>query len=426
VCVWNSNTWEIDTQKLIEATQTSCYSWSPDGSKIAVGTQEGDVWIWNIQSNSFESNLKLLRSIRDLDWHPSSQFLSIGCDDATVLQWSPTTQKMRDVPLPHDDGVTFSRYCGEGDWLVSMDQSNVIRLWDIKSGLAEQQHQLVNQFDAHQVDVLVEFSPSDKQISAGAAAPASVWKTSDGTLLKTVTGSYLNWSFDGRFLASKFNETVTVWNAKSFEQHTTNEQLGYGLLRVWSPTDYRLSGNDSKGLWVWNVETNAVQRTAEAITEGGPDAFKAIAWSPDGKQIAVVANAYRLYIVDAETLECKHQFQPTTTTIRALAWSPDSKFLAVAAAQPSAIIVSVETGDIVKKLDAHSYEVRSVAWSKDGQRIATGGADRQLMVWNPDWELPVLSMEFDSEVRSVAWSHDNRILAGLSQNGQLRLWKASK
>ncbi len=426
VCVWNSNSWEVEAQKLIEASRTSSYCWSPDGTKIAVGTFEGDVWIWNIQTNTFDSTLKLLRSVRDLDWHPSGEFLCVGCDDATVLQWYPATQKLRDSPLPHDDAVSFSRYGGEGDWLVSLDQSNTIRVWDIKSGLAEQQHQLANQFDAHQVDVLVEFSPSDKQISAGAAAPASVWQTSDGRLLKTITGSYLNWSFDGRYLASKFNETVTVWDADSFMEHTTNEQLGYGILRVWSPIDYRLSGNDSKGLWIWNVQTKAVQRSEKPITPGGPDSFKAIAWSPDGKLIAVVANVGNLYLVDSETLECKYEYKPTTATIHAVAWSPDSKYLVVAAAQPSAIIVAAETGDVVKRLDAHSYEVRSVAWSKDGKRIATGGADRQLMVWNPDWELPVLSMEFDSEVRSVGWSHDNRMLAGLSQNGQLRLWKANK
>jgi eukaryotic-like serine/threonine-protein kinase len=425
-CVWNSQTWEIEKQILMEGSQASCFCWSPDGERVAFGAFDGEVRIWNLQSNQIEATLKILRSVRDLDWNPSGEFLCIACDDASVLQWNTSTQKIQGVPLPHDESVIYSRYCGNGDRLVSLDRSNYIRVWDVKSGLAEQQRQLVNQFDAHQVDVLVEFSPAADHLTAGAAAPASIWRTDDGSLVKTMLGSYLNWSFDGRLLASKYNETVSIWNAADFEADATNEQLGYGILRVWSPIDYRLAGNDSRSLWIWDVKANRVQRSAEILAQDNPDSFRAITWSPDGKQIAIAANSNWLYLFDSETLDCQARFQPTTTRIHGITWSPDGKLLAVAAAQPAAVILSVETGELVKTLDGHSYEVRAIAWSPDGNRIATGGADRQLIVWNPDWESPVVSMEFDSEVRSVAWSHNNKMLAGISQNGQLKLWKAMK
>ncbi len=147
--------------------------------------------------------------MRDLDWHPSGKFLCVACEDATALQWIP--EKQTTMALYYLTTMRLSSLVMEPmDQLVSLDGANIVRVWDIETGLVEQQHQLVDQFDAQQVDVLVEFSPQDDRISAGAAAPSSIWQTGDGSLVDTVHGSYLNWSFDGAYLASKYNETVTV------------------------------------------------------------------------------------------------------------------------------------------------------------------------------------------------------------------------
>jgi WD40 repeat protein len=68
--------------------------------------------------------------------------------------------------------------------------------------------------------------------------------------------------------------------------------------------------------------------------------------------------------------------------IFALAWSPDGKHIAVAGASPEVTIYGAETGARVAACSGHKAGIYAVAWSPDSRTLATGGFDGLLRLYD--------------------------------------------
>jgi WD40 repeat protein len=71
-------------------------------------------------------------------------------------------------------------------------------------------------------------------------------------------------------------------------------------------------------------------------------------------------------------------------SIFALAWSADGKQIAVAGASPEVTVYDAETGDRVAALKGHTAGIYTLAWSPDSKTLASGGFDGQVRMY----ELP--------------------------------------
>src|SRR4051794_11482026 len=61
--------------------------------------------------------------------------------------------------------------------------------------------------------------------------------------------------------------------------------------------------------------------------------------------------------------------------VSAVAFSPDGKTLAVGVAHGTIELRAVATGALVRQLSGHTGNVLSVAWSADGQQLVSGAYD---------------------------------------------------
>jgi WD40 repeat protein len=68
--------------------------------------------------------------------------------------------------------------------------------------------------------------------------------------------------------------------------------------------------------------------------------------------------------------------------IFALAWSPDGKVIAVAGAGPKVNLYDAESGARLAACGGHAAGIYAVAFSPDGSRIVTGGFDGQVRFYN--------------------------------------------
>lgn len=68
--------------------------------------------------------------------------------------------------------------------------------------------------------------------------------------------------------------------------------------------------------------------------------------------------------------------------IFALAWSPDGKQIAVAGASPEVTIYDAETGARVAACSGHKAGIYAMAWSPDSRTLATGGFDGLLRLYD--------------------------------------------
>jgi WD40 repeat protein len=123
-----------------------------------------------------------------------------------------------------------------------------------------------------------------------------------------------------------------------------------------------------------------------------PDHIAGLAVSPDGKKLAAVidrngaeANPWSVCMCDAATGTVLRQIKLPSDRMnlfRPVAWSTDGKTVAVVGEK--ARLYDVATGEEKGAFDGHRGQCGAVTFSPDGKRLATGSADGTALVW----ELP--------------------------------------
>ena len=98
----------------------------------------------------------------------------------------------------------------------------------------------------------------------------------------------------------------------------------------------------------------------------------------------------------------------------AIAWSPDGTQVASGSSDKTVRIWNVQTGTEDRLLKGHADCVRSVAWNPDGAQIASGSDDRTVCVWNVHTGIEDNTLEGPTAlVRAVAYSPDGtKIVSG--------------
>lgn len=161
-----------------------------------------------------------------------------------------------------------------------------------------------------------------------------------------------------------------------------------------------------------------------AVLNEGARVLTALAWSPDGRQLALGAQDGTVRVWDAATGKGLLVLRSHQGQVNAVAWSLNGRRLASGGNDSKVRIWDVDTGQELHSLVAHAGDVLGLAWSPDGQQLASAGGDSLVRVWDAATgeELAVLVGHQDV-VRLVTWSPDGaRLASGASADGQVRIW----
>jgi WD40 repeat protein len=96
--------------------------------------------------------------------------------------------------------------------------------------------------------------------------------------------------------------------------------------------------------------------------------------------IYLMDRSKNMKIADDTTLVRKLDRQ--NGAIFALAWSPDGKQIAVGGASPEVVLYDPESGKRIAACTGHPAGIYTVAFSPDGKRLATGGFDGQVRIYD--------------------------------------------
>ncbi len=100
-----------------------------------------------------------------------------------------------------------------------------------------------------------------------------------------------------------------------------------------------------------------------------------------------------------------------------MAFSPDGKTLAMASRERNVQLWDVATGKILETLKGHSSAVLAVVFSPDGRTLASGGSDQTVRLWNVETRRELMQLDPGGvelgQVQSLAFSPDGQhLLAG--------------
>ncbi len=158
-----------------------------------------------------------------------------------------------------------------------------------------------------------------------------------------------------------------------------------------------------------------------------PPTAKRVAFSPDGKSLAVahsVVNSVEVWDVAAR----KRKFVvKENSSISDIAYSPQGNILAIAT-DKLVKLLDPATGEERRDLAGHNDSVRCLAFAPDGKQLASGSADRSVIFWDIASGEALRSMlNFPGVVTGVAISPDGKLLAtSCGEDNDAKLWEISQ
>jgi len=224
----------------------------------------------------------------------------------------------------------------------------------------------------------------------------------------------LAFSSDGQQLFASGYHELTVWDAN---EGTILRRLGnlpqrvYGI-DVSADGEWLAVAGGAPGVtgdaWVIRVADGSVV----SFLPRQRDVYFDVAFSPDGKRVALASADGSVCIADPATGEQLQLIENHSDWVHDVAWNTDGTRLASSSRDKAAKVFDAASGELLATYSGHGAEVFSVQFMPDGVHVASGGADNKVHVWKIEDAAKVGEMAgFGKQVTSLI-VYSEHVLAG--------------
>ena len=457
-------------------------AWSPDGSRIASGSNDGTVRIWNPATGSAVSILKCnFAQVFAVEFCPRGQQLAVaGADKNTVCVFDLGTDTLTALLIGHSQAVLAMSWSPCSTQIMTGSADNTTRVWDV----TEERSCVV--FKGHSTwvsatawspqprngapivasgsidTVILVWNPVTREVfrdlrahknwvvslcwravdvGGGVGGPAmklsllsaskdrSVlhWDVEAGTVLTAFDGHKdevlcVKISGNGRhILTSSLDQTARIWNV---ETGTVVSQLrghkGGVFSGAWGPRDARVvTGGGDNLVIVWDARTGAV--TSDVV--GHRTAVRCVAWSPLSDRFVTVSSDGHAIVWDVESGAVVFGIDDAASGgFTCCAWSPNGTYLAFGNTNATISVRTAQRGAAVFDVARNQGVIKAVEWGSDSSKFAVA-MERYVTVWDftTRCRIETFNGHLDT-VTAMCWSFAGKFIATGSADKSVMLW----
>ena len=141
-----------------------------------------------------------------------------------------------------------------------------------------------------------------------------------------------------------------------------------------------------------------------------------LAWSPDGKKLAVAGVSGPITLFNGADGAVQHMLPGHTFGTMAISWHKSSRLLASVGQDGKVRLWDTRTGSQTSEMAGGASWVERVAFSPAGDWLVSA-AGRKLRLWNATGELSCEFPDANSTITDIKWRHDGKRFAVTAYNG---------